>query len=256
MKAMDWSHLRVLDFREGSLSTAFLSLLLPTADKLPALESIGMTLPYLREDDLRKQKDDPNSTFSLIKRLFSTGLPGSLCDVRIWGYSQQFLPDIIDSRGASLKSLSLHDEEVPSEYNQRTPLSAGDLTEIGTKFNGLEALALDVNISEEHTWPEDVIGALASPMFSSLKKLTVFSLIGIAGWDERGGALATTEEDVKSLALSLSATSLEEIMVQIGEKRIVRGYPASWVLWEADHRKTVTMTRQKDEWMLSSITHA
>ena len=101
--------------------------------------------------------------------------------------------------------------------------------------------------------PEDVIGALASPMFSSLKKLTVFSLIGISGWHVHEGTLATTEEDVESLALSLSATSLEGIQVQIGEKRTVRGYPASWVMWEMEHLKTVTMTRQKDEWVLSSI---
>jgi len=45
LKAMDWSHLRVLDFREGSFSSQLLSLLLPVKDKLPALESIGMHLP-------------------------------------------------------------------------------------------------------------------------------------------------------------------------------------------------------------------
>ena len=104
--------------------------------------------------------------------------------------------------------------------------------------------------------PEGVIGTLVSPVFSSLKKLTVFSLIGISGWHEREGTLATTEEDVESLALSLSATSLEEIQVRIGEKRTVRGYPASWVIWEMEHLKTVTMTRQKDEWVLSSIPYA
>ena len=151
-KAMDWSHLRVLDFREGSLSTAFLLLLLPIADKLPALESIGTTLPCLREEDLQKQKGDPNSSFSLIRRLLSTTLPGSLRDVRIWGYSRQFLRDVIDNHGTSLKSLSLHDEESSSEDDQRTPLSVGDLKEIGTKTKGLEVLALDVNISEEHVW--------------------------------------------------------------------------------------------------------
>ena len=102
--------------------------------------------------------------------------------------------------------------------------------------------------------PGDVIGALMSPMFSSLKKLEVFSLIGISKWPECGDALATTEEDVKSLSSSLSATRLEEIKVQIGEKRIVRGLPAGWVLWEKDHQKTVTMTRPKGEWVLSSIT--
>ena len=104
--------------------------------------------------------------------------------------------------------------------------------------------------------PEGVIGTLVSPMFSSLKKLTVFSLIGISGWHEREGTLATTEEDAESLALSLPATSLEEIQVRIGEKRAVRGYPASWVIWEMEHLKTVTMTRQKDEWVLSSIPYA
>ena len=152
MGAMDWSRLRVLDFREGSLSTAFLSLLLPTADRLPALESIGMTLPYLREGDLRKQKDDPNSSFSLIRRLFSTARPQSLRDVRIWEHGRLLLPDIIDHHGSSLKSLSLHDEEDSDSDEQRTPLPVEDLMEIGTKFKGLEALSLDVNISEEHTW--------------------------------------------------------------------------------------------------------
>ena len=152
MKAMDWSHLRVLDFREGSLSTAFLSLLLPTADKLPALESLRITLPFFREEELRKQKDDPSSPFSLIRQLFSTARPRSLRDVRIWGYIKLFLPDIINHHGESLKSLSLHEEEMLSEDNQRIPLSVGDLMEIGTTSKGLEALALDVNISKEHAW--------------------------------------------------------------------------------------------------------
>ena len=98
--------------------------------------------------------------------------------------------------------------------------------------------------------PEDVIGVLASPMFFSLKKLEVFSLIGISKWSrfESRVALATTEEDVKSLALSLSATPLEEIKVQIGEKRMIRGFPAGWLMWEMDHRKTVAMMREQDEW--------
>ena len=96
--------------------------------------------------------------------------------------------------------------------------------------------------------PEGVIGTLVSPMFSSLKKLTVFSLIGISGWHEREGTLATTEEDVESLALSLSATPLEEIKVQIGEKRMIRGFPAGWLMWEMDHRKTVATMREQDEW--------
>ncbi|KAF9793350.1 hypothetical protein BJ322DRAFT_121440 [Thelephora terrestris] len=255
MNAMDWSHLRVLDFREGSLSIPFLSLLLPIADKLPALESIGMSLPFWMKEDLRKQDDDANSSFSLIRQLFSTARPQSLRDVRIWGCSRLFLPDIINHHGASLKGLSLHEGEVPSEDSQRTPLSVEDLTEIGAYFKGLEVLALDVNISKEHAWPEDVIGALASPLFSSLKKLTVFSLLGISGSPERGSAraLATTEEDVKSLSSSLSATSLKEIKVRIGEKRTVRGRPAGWVLWEKDCCKTVTMNREADEWLLSSV---
>jgi len=124
---------------------------------------------------------------------------------------------------------------------------------------GLEALGLDVNISKEHTWPNNILDTLASQKFSSLKKLTVFSLIGIDGetikgpGGERGFAPATTEEDVKNLSSSLSATSLEEIKVRIGEKRTIRGRPMYWVLWETENRKDLTMCREKDGWAFSSI---
>jgi len=70
---------------------------------------------------------------------------------------------------------------------------------------------------------------------------------------QRGFAPATTEEDVKNLSSSLSATSLEEINVRIGEKRTVRGRPAYWVLWETSNRKDLTMSREKDGWVFSSI---
>ena len=85
----------------------------------------------------------------------------------------------------------------------------------------------------------------------------MFSLIGIGGETiqepsgERGFAPATTEEDVKNLSLSLSTTSLEEIKVQIGEKRTIRGKPAHWVLWEGRNRKVLTMSKEKDGWVSS-----
>lgn len=152
MKAMNWSHLRVLDFREGSLSIPFLSLLLPVADKLPALEGIGLNLPYWTEENLQEQKNDTNSAFSLIRRLFLTTRPQSLRDVRIHGYHRPLLPDVINNHSTSLKSLSLHEEEMPREDTQRVPLSSEELVEIGTKSKGLEGLALDMNISKEHAW--------------------------------------------------------------------------------------------------------
>ena len=101
--------------------------------------------------------------------------------------------------------------------------------------------------------PNDILGVLASPRFSSLKKLTVFSLIGIAGEmiqqpnGERGYALATTEEDVKNLSSSLSTTSLEEIEVRTGEKRTIRGKPAYWVSWENNNRKILKTSRKGGE---------
>ena len=152
LKAMDWSHLRVLDFREESFSSPFFSLLLPTADTLPALENIGLHLPPWTEDDVRNQRDDPSSSLSLTKRLFSTARPRSLLDVRLEGHYQPLLPDIIEHHATSLKGLSLHEREVSREDNQRTPLSLEELEEIGSKSPGLEALALDMNISKEHTW--------------------------------------------------------------------------------------------------------
>ena len=150
LKAMDWSHLRVLDLREGSFSSAFLSLLLPVADKLPALGSLGLHLPA--EGDVREQRNNPDSSLSLTKRLLSTARPQSLLDLRFQGYYRPLLQDIIDHQAASLKSLSLHEIEVSTEGDQRIPLSLEELEEIGTKSPGLEALALDVNISKEHTW--------------------------------------------------------------------------------------------------------
>lgn len=152
LKAMDWSHLRVLDLREGSFSTPLLSLLLPIPDKLPALESIGLNLPFWTEDDVREQRDDPNSSFSRTRELFLTARPQSLLDVRLQGYYRSLLPDILNNHAASLKRLSLHEKEVSSENDQRIPLSLEELEEIGTKSTGLEALALDVNISKEHAW--------------------------------------------------------------------------------------------------------
>lgn len=59
-----------------------------------------------------------------------------------------------------------------------------------------------------------------------------------------GFALATTEEDVNNLCSSLSKTPLKEIEVHIGEKRTIRGKPASWVLWEMDKRKALTMRKE------------
>ena len=153
LKAMDWSHLRVLDFREGSLPSPLLSLLIPVPDKLPALESIGLDLPSSwTEDNVREQKDDPNSLFSLTRKLFSTARPQSLLGIRLQGYYRSLLPDIINHQAASLKSLSLHEKEVSRKDDQRIPLSLEELEEIGTKSPGLEALAFDVNISKEHTW--------------------------------------------------------------------------------------------------------
>lgn len=70
---------------------------------------------------------------------------------------------------------------------------------------------------------------------------------------ERGFALAATEEDVKNLCSSLSMTSLEEIKVHIGEKRTIRGKPASWVLWEISNRKVLTISKEKDGWAFSSL---
>ena len=152
LKAMDWSHLRALDFREGSFSTPLFSLLLPIADNLPALESIGLNLPFWTEDTVREQKDDQNSPFSLTRQLFLTARSQSLIDVRIQGYYRSLLSDILDNHATSLKRLSLHEMETASGDNQRAPLSLEELEEIGTKSTGLEALALDVNISKEHKW--------------------------------------------------------------------------------------------------------
>lgn len=97
--------------------------------------------------------------------------------------------------------------------------------------------------------PGDVIDTIASPLFSSLKTLRVFSFTGISGYNERNNAsatsVATTEEDVKNLSVSLGlSTSLDEIKVQIGEKRTVMGFPVPWVMWEESHRRTVTMSRK------------
>jgi len=175
-----------------------------------------------------------------------------LISIRLQGYYRSLLPDILNCQAASLKSLSLHDQEVSRKDCQRIPLSLEELEEIGTKSPGLEMLALDVNISEEHTWPKNILDALASPKFSSLKKLTVFSLIGIAGEmvqqpeGELGFTIATAEEDIKNLCSSLSTTPLEEIEVHIGEKRTVRGKPMSWVLWEMSKRKVLTMRKEGD----------
>jgi len=152
LKAMDWSHLRTLDFREGSFSTPLFSLLLPIADNLPALESIGLNLPFWTENDVREQRDDLNSPLSLTRQLFSTARPQSLLDVRIQGPYRPLLPDILNHHATSLKRLSLHETETSSEDNQRIPLSLEELEEIGTKSTGLEALALDVNISKGHAW--------------------------------------------------------------------------------------------------------
>jgi len=253
LKAMDWSRLRVLDLREGSFSDQLLSLLLPVKDKLPALESIGMHLPRSwTKDSVQEQRGDPNSFLSVPSQFFSTARPQSLLGIRLQGYYRSLLPEILNNQAASLKSLSLHDQEVSRKDCQRIPLSLEELEEIGTKSPGLEILALDVNISKEHTWPRDILDALASPKFSSLKKLTVFSLIGIAGEmteqpeGELGFALATAEEDVKNLCSSLSTTPLREIEVQIGEERTIRGRPASWVLWEMSERKVLTMRKEGD----------
>ena len=151
MKAMDWSHLRVLDFREGSFSSQLLSLLLPVKDKLPALESIGMHLPLsLTKDNVQEQRGDPNSILSVSSQFFSTARP--LLSIRLQGYYRSLLPDILNCHAASLKSLSLHDQESSRKDCQRSPLSLGELEEIGTKSPGLEMLALDMNISKEHTW--------------------------------------------------------------------------------------------------------
>lgn len=68
---------------------------------------------------------------------------------------------------------------------------------------------------------------------------------------KRGFAQATTEGDVKNLCSSLSKTSLEEVEVRIGEKRTIRGKPASWVLWEIRNRKVLKMGREKDGWEFS-----
>lgn len=106
--------------------------------------------------------------------------------------------------------------------------------------------------------PKNVLDALASTKFSSLKKLTVFSLIGIGGETvdqldgKHGFAPATTEEDVKNLCSSFSKTSLDEVEVRIGEKRTIRGKPASWVLWENRNRKVLKMSKEKDGWEFSS----
>lgn len=87
----------------------------------------------------------------------------------------------------------------------------------------------------------------------------VFSLIGISGEriqqpdGECGFALATTEADFKTLSSSLSATSLEEIKVQIGEKWTIMGRPMSWVLWENRNRKVLKTSRKKNEEAFSSI---
>jgi len=159
LKAMDWSHLRALDFREGSFPSPFLSLLLPVTDKLPTLESIGLDLPpSWTEDEVREQRGDPNSFFSLTRQLFSTARPQSLLAIRLQGCYRSLLPDIIDHQAASLKSLSLHEKEVSRGDNQRIPLLLEELEEIGTKSPGLEALAFDMNISEEHTWVRMCLG--------------------------------------------------------------------------------------------------
>ena len=138
LKAMDWSHLRALDLREGSFSTPFLSLLLPIADKLPTLESIGLKLP--------------DSSLSLTRQLFLTARPQSLLDIRVHGHYKSLLPDVLNHHATSLKSLSLHERETANGDNQRVPLPLEELKDIGTRCIGLEALALDVNISKEHTW--------------------------------------------------------------------------------------------------------
>ena len=148
LEAMDWSHLRALDFREGSFSTPFLSLLLPIADKLPALESIGLDLPFWAEDS----GDDLDSPFALARQLFLTARPQSLLGVRVQGHYRSLLPEILNHHATSLKSLSLHETEVPDEDAQRSPLSLEELEEIGTRCTGLKALAFDVNISKEHIW--------------------------------------------------------------------------------------------------------
>jgi len=158
LKAMDWSHLRALDFREGSFSTSLFSLLLPVADNLPALESIGLNLPSWAEDTVREQKDDPNSPFSLTRRLFSTASPQSLTDVRVQGYYRSLLPDILSYHATSLKKISFHETETASEDNQRVPLSLEELEEIGAKSTSLEELALDVNISKDHKWVSTHLG--------------------------------------------------------------------------------------------------
>ena len=162
LKSMDWSHLRALDFREGSFSTPFFSLLLPITDKLPALESIGLNLPFWSEDSVREQRDDPNSPFSLTRQLFLTTRPQSLLDVRVQGHYWSLLPDILNHHATSLKALSLHETEIADEDSQRSPLSIEELEEIGTMCTGLEALALDVNISKEHTWVSVLLDSAVS----------------------------------------------------------------------------------------------
>lgn len=174
LKTMDWSHLRVLDFREGSFSAPFLSLLLPVADKLPALENIGLNLPSWTKDSVREQRDDPNSPFSLTKQLFLTARPQSLLGVRIHGYYRSLLPDILTHHATSLKSLSLHETEI-ANGDQRSPLSLEELEEIGTKSAGLEALAFDVNISKEHTWVSTYLGPYYTVLTSHSSSRTTSS---------------------------------------------------------------------------------
>ena len=91
-----------------------------------------------------------------------------------------------------------------------------------------------------------------SPKFCTLKKLTVFSLIGISGETieqsdgSTGFALATTEEDVGRLSSSLSTASLEEIEVRVGEKRTIGGKPAHWVLWENSNHRVLKTSRENE----------
>lgn len=68
-----------------------------------------------------------------------------------------------------------------------------------------------------------------------------------------GFTLATTEEDVKNLCSSLSTTPLTEIEVRIGEWRTIRGRPASWVLWEMDKHKVLTMRKEGDGRVFSPV---
>ncbi|KAL1740818.1 A-alpha X1 [Schizophyllum fasciatum] len=161
-------------------------------------------------------------------------------------HEYQLLDTLLQHRGPQLRTLHVHEVELPSEtyFIARRTFTSKEIVAIRTACPHLDDFALDLK-----GWPEnepDILHALAQ--FPAMRRLTLnVPLLHLPLDDIEDQDASETYEQAKmawqAVAGEKMGRSLEELVVCFGEqaREIGRGRPASWVIEERRLRRCLTL---------------